>query len=58
MLVLAGQVSTKLKRGASSFAASKLGAFKSALEKAAGLTTHTLYAPRFSILDLTVSAAI
>ena len=56
MFVAADLASTKLKRGASSLAAPKPGAFKSALEKAPSYNAAKLYAPRFSIVDPSRSA--
>jgi hypothetical protein len=50
MFVSAARACTKLKRGASSFAAPKPEAFKSALEKAPSYDAAKLYAPRFGIL--------
>jgi len=58
MFVSACAASTKLKRGASSLAAPKPGAFKSALEKAPSYKAAKLSAPSFSILDPSRSAPI
>jgi len=56
MFVAARRAFTKLKRGASSFAAPKPRAFKTALEEAPSYDAAKLSAPRFGILDISRSA--